>query len=378
MCVRCVYSVCVLSLPPPYPTPSANGRLAIDSALPSLKALVEARGLFLGRYRLGDLIHQSATCKVQVAEDTLDQGGLVVLKLMREHDQFERELLARDQSELPNGDVVEVLRHHELTDAKAGGDHFARGYVFCLVFPRGELNLQDALTHEHLAPSPAEVHWESVREIVRSIATCLRNLHQRGVMHGDIKPLNLMRFRQGNDKQVWKLIDLDAAAVIPTPTLDEAKGSSLPMHAGAKYSSGYLPPEMIHARSDGAFVVKTGVAPMDREGNTQPLDYTCVPANGAIDAWALAVTLFHMCTGQRLFNTNQEDNLTAADLRKLFQWSAATTKAKVSQIQHRLARNLVARLLVLEPADRLTMEEVLSHPFVTGEAPPGTPDDRTN
>ena len=128
---------------------------------------------------------------------------------------------------------------------------------------------------------------------------------------------------------------------------------------------------MVHVAANGWACVKTGRVILNREGEAGELGYAPVVASPAIDAWALATVLFHMSTGQKLFNTNQEDNLDQQDLRALAAWSDDIAKNRVAEIQHRLARNLVQRLLVRDPDQRLSMEAVLQHPFVTGQPAPG-------
>jgi hypothetical protein len=66
-------------------------------------------------------------------------------------------------------------------------------------------------------------------------------MHANNIVHGDIKPLNVVRL----DEQ-WKLIDLDASCQI---------GSGA--KAAAKYSSAYLPPEMIVKNRDGELCVRS-------------------------------------------------------------------------------------------------------------------------
>lgn len=62
------------------------------------------------------------------------------------------------------------------------------------------------------------------------MAEALQHMHQKGVLHGDVKPLNIMRC----DGRV-KLIDLDASA------------STLTGYSGGKSSSAYVPPCLLVA-----------------------------------------------------------------------------------------------------------------------------------
>ena len=48
--------------------------------------------LFCGRPRPGEQLHRSATCVVYLALDVRNDGALVVVKLMLNRDQYEREV----------------------------------------------------------------------------------------------------------------------------------------------------------------------------------------------------------------------------------------------------------------------------------------------
>jgi serine/threonine protein kinase len=66
-------------------------------------------------------------------------------------------------------------------------------YRHVLVMPAADVTLLDALNHEHLSPSPDTVHWVEVKDIIKQISVAVQELHKLQVIHGDIKPLNLMR-----------------------------------------------------------------------------------------------------------------------------------------------------------------------------------------
>jgi hypothetical protein len=159
-------------------------------------------------------------------------------------------------------------------------------------------------------------------------------MHSRGWVHGDIKPLNLMRVGRA-----WHLIDLDAAAELEKPAL-------------AKFTTAYLPPEAFALDADGTVQVRT-----DTNGAV------------AVDMWALGMTLYDMCVGfgDRVFTRldKYENLISEAEKRRLMDWTDRFKDDVLSRIEHEPARKLVAWLLSKDPEDRpLAMREVLNHPFL--------------
>ena len=81
----------------------------------------------------------------------------------------------------------------------------------------------------------------TVRNILTEVFEAVAHLHDKGLMHGDLKLLNVVRFRRDNR---LRLIDLDAAARI-----EEKENQN--SFAGAKFSSAVLPPEMFYELKEG-------------------------------------------------------------------------------------------------------------------------------
>lgn len=186
--------------------------------------------------------------------------------------------------------------------------------------------------------------------------------------------------------QKIKLIDLDASANI-------SRGD----FAGSKYSSGYVPPELIYeseplsVQSPSSRSRPTSIAPsidqstaallshcqygvrtfsIDPFGNpitTSSTHYDLVKAAVGIDMWTLGALLYFLCTGSPLFQLTVEDNIFKSDdLRLLYYWDDAFAYTLFEQVTDRYARNLISTLLNKDPSRRPDSSRVLTHPFLTG------------
>ena len=76
------------------------------------------------------------------------------------------------------------------------------------------LIILDAMAHEHIAGSKK---LEEIKHIGSQLASALQHMHAKGVLHGDLKPLNVMRVAGK-----WKLIDFDAA--VPLQNRSKQRG----------------------------------------------------------------------------------------------------------------------------------------------------------
>jgi len=79
--------------------------------------------------------------------------------------------------------------------------------------------------------------------MMKEVAEALLHLHLKGIVHGDLKMPNVVRTGAR-----LLLIDLDASAKVRNKDASEdvsTKDANV-QYAGSKFSSGVLPPEMIH------------------------------------------------------------------------------------------------------------------------------------
>ena len=98
-----------------------------------------------------------------------------------------------------------------------------------IVMPLADKNLYDAFKSERWAGK----NMGDVRHVFIHLVTCVQYMHDKGVLHADLKTMNIIR----SDGQ-WKLIDFDAACEIGKKSV------------GHKSSSAYVPPEAIYLNED--------------------------------------------------------------------------------------------------------------------------------
>lgn len=333
----------------------AIGRRALDIASLHYRSAMLERIYFYKRYefREGPAEHKSATCIVKLAKDQWDNGKLVALKFMINRDQFLRELSMRVKNHFDPDFIITTIRSHNGDeDMPFKTEALKKGYyAYCVVMPAAERNLAAVIAHEHIAGRD----WDNIRLITKQLAEALEHMHSKGTIHGDIKPLNIMRMDNH-----YKLIDLDASVSV-------TEGEFV----GGKYSSGFIPPELIALTDEGKALVRTFVT--DQTTGLpilEQLPYELIPATPAHDMWSLGVTLFQLFTGKPLWHIDDEGNIDQSQMLKLQQWNVRFKDSILSQVHKTddpIPRNLLARLLSKDPCQRPSPQQVLAHPFLSGK-----------
>ena len=248
------------------------------------------------------------------------------------------------------------------------------------VMPKATQNLDNVYRQER--PFGAEA-----RRLMYEVGVCLRHIHNKHLIHGDLKMLNVVRFQDR-----LRLVDMDSSIIL--------KGG------GAKYfgvpgnfSTGLLPPEMIYTFRDageirayedyfesfkgsdeGKELYDSILQPQkgdEREDKRfcyrayNPVKSACAPpyalveASESLDMWAFACMIYNVCASCQLFLADCDDNLCPGAIEHLASWDDETKeKLVLTNVTDPLAQDLLCIMLSKKEEDRFPhMEAVLAHPF---------------
>ena len=420
-------------------------QLALSSGLVQLISV-----LSMSFYKRFQLIsqkpqHKSATCEVYYCSDmrrefvTPDGQPLpLAIKMMRDKNHWECEMQFRRKHHLNRTDVVPILwptaaqdietmqqgrndstvspvnRDTTLASNERAQDSTAflttstssavtpttaqskavlimQCFPFSCVMPRANRTLYNAICEAHIAG----IDYRLIASILRNVAMCLQGIHFKGVIHGDVKPRNIVQMFTG----AWMLIDMDASASVGTPL-------------NKRLSTAYAAPEVIRGLTSGQedqsqpIIVSASSSFVEQKESsllkpkpTQILDTSATdpssscnyseqkveapaPANFAgdelascaHDVWSLGAVMFELMCGQSLVDKNVYDNAKPSGLKTLQHWTGLSDEEKAlvfhllpdqerSGVIHH-AVDLVSQCLAADPAHRPVMKEIVGHPFL--------------
>ena len=214
--------------------------------------------------------------------------------------------------------VLEPMKKDDLFDA-----------IETVYYPDGDFDMADC-RYTELAAS------RIIKQVIAAVGAC----HQYQVCHRDLKPENILVHTYISDQEpVVKLCDFGLAAKVDKGLLSEACGTPE-----------YVAPEVV----------------------IRNMDYG-LPA----DIWSIGVMLFILLCGEQPFHSDREGQAGTKDV---------LDQVKKHKIGDKFAENplwpeisdsakdlLINGMLDRNPSKRLTVEQLLVHPWVTGEAAPKTP-----
>ncbi|KAK4169523.1 kinase-like domain-containing protein [Cladorrhinum sp. PSN259] len=222
------------------------------------------------------------------------------------------------KSELQHGTGVEKqvrreieiqsnLRHPNILKLY-GHFHDSKRIFLILEFAgKGEL-------YKHLQREQRFPEWKAAQYIAQ-MASALRYLHRKHVIHRDIKPENILMGIHGE----IKISDFGWSVHAPNNRRKTLCGTL-----------DYLPPEMIKSGSKDNWY------------------------NEKVDLWSLGVLTYEFLVGEAPFE----------DTPVMTQKRIARADMTIPEWVSKEAKDMIKKLLVLDPEKRLSLEDVQTHPWI--------------
>jgi MAP kinase interacting serine/threonine kinase len=227
-------------------------------------------------------------------------------------------------------------------------EYFEEDYRFYLVFEKmeGGTLLDCILRRGHLTEQEASL-------VVRDIASGLNFLHKKGIAHRDLKPENILCVKAGQLTPV-KICDFDLGSGI---------------QIGSRHCSPVTTPELLSPVGSADFMAPEVV---------DVWQYQAWSYDKRCDLWSLGTILYILLCGYRPFyahcgrDCGFEEGRACEDCQELLfkciqQGVYTFPQPDWDDISHD-AKDLIQHLLVKNPYQRYTAEQVLRHPWLSKES----------
>lgn len=313
-----------------------RGTGSLDSPLAHLNGFLNDRGtrfqpgeLILGRFRIIRQIGRGGMGEVYEAEDL--QLGTVALKTIRDGIASSSDAFERFRQEVQLARRVsgpQVCRIHELYLLPACGNHEATAFL--------TMEYLDGITLYEKIRRDGPMPWKEALNITLEICEGLRLIHEKDIIHRDLKTGNIMLCKQAGATRVV-LMDFGLARDFGTDAVEKRASSRTPAKTLPLMIMGtpeYMAPEQFEAK----------------------------PVSPATDIYALGIVLYELVTGLRPY---------AADTPV----AAAIRRAKPPQLPSSLrpripgqCDRIITRCLEYEPEKRFQSAKEVARTLRAGPA----------
>ncbi|OJJ01018.1 hypothetical protein ASPVEDRAFT_40543 [Aspergillus versicolor CBS 583.65] len=261
------------------------------------------RKLHLGMFEIGKPLGKGKFGRVYLAKER-SSGFVCALKVLH-------------KSELQQGGVQKQVRREIEIQSNLRHPNVLRLYghfqdskrIFLILEFAGRGELYKHLRKEHRFPEWKAAHY------IAQMASALKYLHKKHVMHRDIKPENILVGIHGE----IKISDFGWSVHAPNNRRQTMCGTL-----------DYLPPEMLNSNPQGNFY------------------------NEKVDLWSLGVLTYEFLVGEAPFE----------DTPVMTQRRIQRGDMQVPSFVSPEARDLIKRLLVLDPEKRISLDEIQKHPWI--------------
>ncbi len=260
----------------------------------------------MGKYELGRVLGTGSFSKVRECIDTTTKEIFAVKiidksQLAKEHleEQLKREI-----------SILKQLRHRFVVSMKEVLQTTRHIYIVLELITGGELF--DKIVQSERLPE------DIARKYFQQLIVAVRHCHKHGIAHRDLKPENLLLDKNGD----IKVSDFGLA------NLQYKEGEMMRTVVG---TPNYVAPEVIRQTNSGQ-------------------GYNGLMA----DIWSCGIILYVMLSGHQAFDDKSLKALFNKIERGQYQMSRYFSEG---------ARNLIARILVVDPTKRYTLNDILNDPW---------------
>jgi len=260
-------------------------------------------------YEFGREIGKGGFSVVYKAKEKATGKHFAIKRIQKDEEGVDIELLKREIYIMKKVDHPNILKLYEVYE---DDDHFflvlelVEGLeLFDKIVDRGNYSERDAAN------------------IVRQILLAVRYLHKQGIVHRDLKPENLLSAGEG-ENEIVKVADFGFAKNFGEEKLVTSCGSP-----------GYVAPEVLTEDT-----------------------YT-----NAVDMWSVGVIIYILLSGYPPFYDESPPKI----FKKITEAKYDFDDPVWEEISD-LAKDLIRKLLVKDPAQRLSAKKCLKHPWIAGQA----------
>ncbi|KAF2113472.1 serine/threonine-protein kinase-like protein [Lophiotrema nucula] len=257
----------------------------------------------LGMFEIGKPLGKGKFGRVYLAKERAT-GFVCALKVLHKNE------LQQGKVEKQVRREIEIQSHLTHPNILKLFGHFHDGKRIFLILEfagKGEL-------YKHLRREQRFPEWKAAQYIAQ-MAAALKYLHRKHVMHRDIKPENILVGIHGE----IKISDFGWSVHAPNNRRNTMCGTL-----------DYLPPEMLRGGGKDNFYSEK------------------------VDLWSLGVLTYEFLVGEAPFE----------DTQVMTQRKIARGEYTVPSFVSAEAKDLIKRLLVLDPEKRIALEDVEKHPWI--------------
>jgi len=248
----------------------------------------------IGRYQILAKIGEGHLSICYQAHDP-KTGRKLAIKLLKNNDSLD-EFVQETR-------IIGKLSHHNIVTIYDVGEHNGHAFIAMELLQGDPLDLY--LRHA------SRMRWSLVVEVAKQLASALDYAHNQGIMHGDIKPSNIVYDTQNRKAVLTDFGNAKQADIYQTRTLKVNEVSA---------STPYLSPERLHG----------------------------LQADQRSDLYSLGCVLYQLLTGEKPFDSADFEELTT----QITQRAHKAISVSVNQVPEKLI-NIVDRLLYKNPRDRI-------------------------